>query len=202
MYPVHYHVEHPAQFTRLQLLVRAIAFFALGVVGISFGTVFVFGYVALPAFAAIRLGSRTQETYIADDGAKIVRALHWFAAICAWAGLISDRLPSKSPDETVELVVTPTAHPTARSALWRVVTGIPSALVLALLGGLAGIVWLWAALSILISERVGQYAFEFLVGVQRWSIRLLAYQASLVDDYPPFSFADGAAPLPPARATS
>ena len=32
--------------------------------------------------------------------------------------------------------------------------------------------------------------YRYLVGLQRRSIRLPVYQASLVDEYPPFSFAD------------
>ena len=46
----------------------------------------------------------------------------------------------------------------------------------------------------------GPAAFNYLVGLQRWSIRLLAYQASLVDEYPPFSFADAPIEMPTARA--
>lgn len=199
-YPVHFHAPHPEHFTRLQLLVRLVAFIALGILGLSFGSFFVFAYLALPVFAAIRLASRPPEAYLDEDGPQIVRVLHWIAAISAWIGLVADRLPAHSPDETVELEVRRTAHPTVKNAMWRVIAGIPSALVLALLGFIGGLVWLWAALTILVSERVGNGAFDFLVGLQRWSIRLLAYQASLVDEYPPFSFSD-LVPAPDQRAT-
>jgi hypothetical protein len=192
-YPVHYAVDRPARFTRLQLGLRVMAFFALGIVGLSFGSVFWLGYLALPVFAAIRLAPRAAGAYLDVDAPRIVRVLHWFAAISAWLGLVSDRLPDKTPAETVELAVQPRGRPTARNAVWRLLAGIPSALVLSLLGVMGMFVWLWAALSILIHERVGAGAFDFLVGLQRWSIRLLAYQASLVDEYPPFSFSDGGA---------
>lgn len=33
-------------------------------------------------------------------------------------------------------------------------------------------------------------ASAYLLGLQRWSVRMLAYQACLTDAYPPFSFAD------------
>jgi hypothetical protein len=70
-------------------------------------------------------------------------------------------------------------------------------------GWLGVFVWLWAALSILLFQRVGPHAFGYLVGVQRWSVRLLAYQASLVDEYPPFSFSDAPpAALPRADVVS
>ena len=60
-YPVHYHVTKPAQFTRIQLLVRVVAFCALGLLGLSFGSVFWFAYLALPAFAAVRLATKPAE---------------------------------------------------------------------------------------------------------------------------------------------
>jgi hypothetical protein len=204
-YPVHYSVEHPPRFSRINLLVRAVAFIALGVCGLSFGTVFVVAYLIFPVIAAIRLSSTGDpEAYLRQDGPRVVAALRWLAAICAWTGLVAERLPSRSPTETVRVEVDETLHRTATpsSAIWRVLSGIPSALVLAILGWLGMFVWLWAALSILIHERIGAGAFQYLVGLQRWSIRLLAYQASLVDEYPPFSFSDPAPELPAARATT
>lgn len=206
-YPVHFDVAHPPRYSRLQLLIRLVAFCALGILGLSFGTAFVFGYLALPVFAAIRLGSHEPAAYLGEDGPRVTRILHWFAAASAWAGLLTDRLPSKAPAETVDLTVTPVVsptatHPTPGSAMWRVLSGLPSAFVLALLGFVGGFVWLWAAITILVNEKVGEGAFHFLAGIQRWSLRLLAYQASLVDEYPPFSFTDTESPaLPSARAT-
>lgn len=190
-YPVHYSVQRPERFRRLQLAIRIVAFFALGTLGVSFGAVFLFAYLALPVIAVSRLAAgRTPEAYVREDGERILAALRWLAAVCAWAGLIADRLPARSPDETVTLALDGTAHPSASSGAWRVITGIPSAFVLAILGSLGVLAWLWAALSVLATERVGPRCFGFLLGLQRWSLRLLVYQASLVDAYPPFSFED------------
>lgn len=201
-YPVHYFVSRPLRFTRVQLVARIVAFCALGVVGISFGTIFLFAYLALPVLAAIRLGSQGSDSYLADDGPRLVGALRWFAAVCAWAGLVADHVPGREPADMVQVRMTPRAGMSSRTAIWRVVTGIPSAFVLAVLGCIASLVWLWAAVSVAVTERVGQTAFRYLAGIQRWSIRLLAYQASLVDEYPPFSFGDTEAPtLPTAQAT-
>jgi len=202
-YPVHYSVERPRHFTRLQLLIRVVAFCALGVVGLSFGAVFMFAYLALPVFAASRLAANHRpDAYVDRDGPRVIAALRWFAAVSAWAGLVAEHLPARSPAETVTLEAETRTPPTAGSAIWRVVSGLPSAVVLAVLCWFGIFVWLWAALSILVVQRVGPGAFEYLVGLQRWSIRLLAYQASLTDEYPPFSFSDGAAPmLPTARVT-
>lgn len=199
-YPVHYRIERPSELAPLQLLARIVAFCALGMLGISFGSVFAFAYLVLPVIAAARLTGRDATAYVADDGPRITSALRWFAAVSAWAGLVSDRLPARRPDEILALEIEGAAHPTPSSAMWRLISGLPSALVLCFLGWIGVFVWLWAALSILFTRRIGPGAFDYLVGLQRWSIRLLAYQASLVDEYPPFSFADPEpASIPPAR---
>ena len=202
MYPVHYFVEKPERSSRLQLLVRVIAFAALGVLGVSFGMVFLFAYLALPVFATSRLAaSPTPKSYFETDGPRVLTVLRWFAAVSAWAGLVAERLPGRNPDESVRLEIDGWAAPHASNAPWRVISGLPSALVLAVLGWFGVFVWLWAALSILVAQRVGPRTFRYLVGLQRWSIRLLVYQASLVDDYPPFSFADSTSPTEFPRAS-
>lgn len=203
-YPVRYSVNRPERFTRLQLLVRVVAFIALGALGLSFGSLFAFAFLALPVYAASRLAYRDDaRSYLDEDGPRVVKALHWFAALCAWAGLIAETLPGRQPDEAVDLRVENTAQrPTSPSAILRVLVGLPSALILMLLYSIGALVWLWAALSILVTERVGQGSFDYLVGLQRWTVRLLAYQASLIDDYPPFSFADVPPALPSATTTT
>jgi hypothetical protein len=180
-----------------------VAFCALGVLGLSFGMVFLFAYLALPVFAASRLASgRDPDLYLEREGQYIRSALRWFAALSAWAALVAEHLPGSSPEEAVVVEIEGWSNPTPSSAFWRILTGLPSAIVLALLGWIGVLVWIWAAFSILFVQRVGPHAFNYLVGIQRWSIRLLAYQASLVDEYPPFSFEDTvpARPFPTARA--
>lgn len=188
VYPVHYQVEQPRSFSPLQLLIRIIAFGALAIVGISLGGVFMFAYLALPLVAAVRISARGGAEYVQEDGPRIVGMLRWLGAIAAWVGLTTDRLPIATYAETVVLDVERTARPTAGSAMWRIVTGLPSAFVLSILCWFGVFVWLWAALTILFVRRVGDRTFGYLTGLQRWSARLLAYQASLVDEYPPFSF--------------
>jgi len=187
-YPVHYTVEKPSRYTRLQLGIRLIASLALGLLGLSLGLIYLVAYVVAPAYAASRLSSG--GAYLREDGPKVARALSWFAAVYAWFALVTDGLPARAPDERVQVVVEPMGTPSAGSAAWRLLLGLPSAFALAILGCIGGLVWLWSVLNVLFFERVGDGAHAYLVGVQRWSVRLLAYQASLVDVYPPFSFDD------------
>jgi len=201
-YPVHYTAVKPDRYTRVQLGIRMLAFIALGLVGLSLGTVFVIAYVALPAFAAARLGRREPEEYLASDGPRVVRLLRWFASVYAWFALVSDSVPLGEDELTVKVEVEPCGRPTPGAALVRVLTGLPSAIVLALLGFIGCFVWLWAAVNVLVRDRVGDTTFAYLAGLQRWSIRLLAYQAALVDGYPPMSFEDAPPHLPAARVAS
>jgi hypothetical protein len=198
-FPVHYLAEKPVRYSRPQLVVRLIALIVLGAVGLSLGLVYFLAYLSLPAFAALRLGSHGDpERYLREDGPRIVRALRWFAAIYAWFGLVVEKLPDRSPVDTVHVDVEPMGRPNPASALVRLILGIPSAIVLAVLAWLAAFVWLWSAIVVLFRQRVGRGSHAYLTGVQRWSIRLLAYQASLIDVYPPFSFADTPPPAPHA----
>jgi hypothetical protein len=64
-------------------------------------------------------------------------------------------------------------------------------------------VWIIAAISILLNGTYPDWGLGFIRGYLRWNARLLAYMASLVDEYPPFSFENGGAvaPTPPAPAS-
>ena len=198
-YPVSFDVERAARFTRVQLLIRLAALMALAILGVSFGTVFWVGYLLLPIYAASRIASvGSAARYAQADGPRVMRVLHWYAAISSWAGLVTEALPAGDPAETVRVTLDST--PVASSpvaALLRILTGSLSALLLCFFGFIGVFVWIWAAFSIRVSEGVGPGAVSYLVGLQRWGMRLLVYQACLVDRYPPFSFGDG--PPPAAR---
>ena len=50
---------------------------------------------------------------------------------------------------------------------------------------------------ILVRETYPAALYDFQRGVLRWQARLLAYHASLVDEYPPLAFYTGPEPAPP-----
>src|SRR5262245_19534056 len=158
-YPVHFSAARPEHFTRLQLLLRVAVFIALGVLSVSFGTIFAFVYLALPLYAASRLASLgSAHAYLHEDGPRVKKALHWLASVFAWVGLVVDRLPAHQANETVTVEIDDTSpEPTPGTAIARILTGLPSALVLLILGWLGMFVWLWAALSILFVARVGAW---------------------------------------------
>ena len=85
--------------------------------------------------------------------------------------------------------------------LWLVkwLLAVPHLLALAVLG-LAGVfVWLWALVAIVATGRYPRGAFDYLLGLMRWSWRVLyyLYNAAATDAYPPFTL--GEVPDYPAR---
>ena len=64
---------------------------------------------------------------------------------------------------------------------------IPHALVLYVLGIVAGVVAFIAWFAILFTGKWPVGLQEFVLGVLRWNTRVLAYYHLLVDEYPPFS---------------
>ena len=99
------------------------------------------------------------------------------------------------------LEVRTSGTPTAGSALLRIILVFPHAIVLGLLGICIVFIQTIASIATLISGSYPEWAAKFARGYLRWTARVLAYMASLVEEYPPFSFdADEQAALPEAPA--
>jgi hypothetical protein len=145
--------------------------------------------------AAILIAQKTGERYVAEDGERVTGWIAFVVGLLAYLALLTDELPG-SGRRPVRLEIVRSGSPTVGSALLRIVTAIPSALVLVLLGGVGWFVWLIAAISILLNERYPESVWNFQRGVVRWQARLLGYLASVVAPYPPYSFDTGPATQP------
>ena len=64
---------------------------------------------------------------------------------------------------------------------------IPHLLILIALGLASLLIQLIAFFAILFTKRYPRGLFEFVVGVERWSLRASAYIGLMRDEYPPFS---------------
>jgi hypothetical protein len=194
-YPVTFDVDRPEEpFDKAQIVLRVLLMIVISVIA---GSISGLAYWGLPVVAAILISQRGAERYLADAETGPIRWLRYIMGLFSYIALASDQLPLDRPDD-VNLQVRPTGTPTVGSALLRIILAIPHAIVLAILGIAFAVVWLIAVISILIYGTYPGWAFDFIRGYLRWNARVLAYMASLVDEYPPFSFSDDSPPALPA----
>jgi len=189
--PVTFDVARPETMGRAHVFLRILLLVLVSWIAGS-GTGGGLVYLGLPVVAAILIADRGGARYIAEDGERITKLLIFLVAVLAYVALLTDELPG-SGRSTIRLEIACSGTPTVSSALWRIVKAIPSAIVLGLIGIVSWIVWIIAAIFILAKERYPEGLWKFQRGVVRWEARLLGYLASLVVDYPPFSFDTGPA---------
>jgi hypothetical protein len=203
-HPVHVEVESPVRFDRDQVVLRVVIALALGWLGITYGFVVGLLYVALPVIAAVAATPR--DRFVSDVEPRLWRVLRWMLQLCAYMMLVVDRFPVGADADT-RVTIRFGGSVTPRTALARLVSSIPSAIVLAVLWCVSSLVWIISAVNILVDRRVPDWALAFQRGVLRWNARLVAYHASFIDEYPPFVLdcadADRAVPIDdPARSSS
>jgi hypothetical protein len=114
------------------------------------------------------------------------------ARIGAYLTLLTDRYPSTIDEQAVHLEVDyPDVEPDLNRWLplikWLLVLPHYFVLVAMWLAAIVAVVIAWFA--ILVTGRYPRGLFDFVVGVGRWTWRVMAYAFLLVTDrYPPFSF--------------
>lgn len=196
-YPVQLDVTSPARFDRIQLVVRLAIALALGWIGITSGWLACLLFVMLPVVAAVVISTQGTETYVSDVGPRVWRGLAWLLALSAYMLLLVDRFPLTDDEQaSVRVELTPTGRPSIGSALLRVITSLPSAFVLMLLGIVSFIMLVIGVVAVLAGSPIPESVLAVQRGYLRWQANLLAYHASLVDQYPPFSFDASVAPAP------
>jgi len=180
-HPVELGVEHPKQTARIHVVIRLVllaAFAALGCSGIYW-----FLYLALPALATIAILRKGGERYLTQDAPGIVTVLRWFASAYAYLWLLTDVLPTAA-GSPVDLRIQVGGHPTAGSALLRLLSSVPALVLLSLLSVVAGILWIVGAVVVLVRERIPGPIARFLTLTLRIQFQLVAYHLSLVEAYP------------------
>jgi hypothetical protein len=181
-FPVTLDVERPPVFQRAHVFLRIALLVVIGWIGHPVGLL----WLGLPVIAAILVSQKGGQRYLEEDGPIVVRALNWILDVLAYVALLTDQLPGRG-QHPVRFRVERSGSPTVHSALLRIVYAIPGVLVLAFLTFIGAIVWVIALLFVLVDEKYPAGLWRLLLGLVRWEARLLAYLASLVDRYPPFT---------------
>jgi hypothetical protein len=200
-YPVALTIHSPARYQRVQIPLRILLGIALGFFGITFGWLACALYLVLPVIAAIAVASRGESGFQIRVAPGLRRVIAWLVALDAYLALTADRFPLGDEGRDVHLVVSGLGHPTVGSALLRLITSIPTALVLVVLSAIGMVVWIFGAIAILVSETQPAGLVGFARGLVRWRGRWLAYHASLVDAPPPFALDPDEGSPPPEVVT-
>lgn len=185
-HPVHLRVEPAARLQRIHVLIRLVLLVALGALGGS--SLYWLLYLALPAAVALAVSQAGSERYLAESGPRIARLLRWLAGAYAYLWLLTDAVPSTEPNEErpspVALEIEFGGAPTVGSALLRIVYSLPALILLSILSFAATILWIVAAIWILVAQRTPAGLADFFALTLRYQFRLIAYHLSLVDRYP------------------
>jgi uncharacterized protein DUF4389 len=187
-YPVTFDVERPPVFRRAHVFLRIALLIVVGWIGHPLGLL----WFGLPVVAAILVAQKSGRGYLDEDASRVTVALGWILDVVAYVALLTDELPG-SGRHPVRFEVARSGEPTVGSALLRIVYAIPSVIVLAILIFVGSIVWVIAVFFVLVDQRYPESMWRFLRGLVRWEACLVAYLASLVDRYPPFTLETGSA---------
>jgi uncharacterized protein DUF4389 len=130
----------------------------------------------------------------------------WRVNFYGYGALGTDRYPpftlGPAPDYPAHLEIDyPDDHPTGRQLLSAWLAGVPQYVIAGILGGGAGVAWaaehsiftgligilvLVAALSLAVDGQYPRSLFAYVIGLNRWVIRVVAYGALMTTAYPPF----------------
>jgi len=197
---VTFDIDRQETYDRTQVVIRILVLIVLSILAGALGWVFGALYLAIPVLAAVLISQRGAATYLAESDQNIKRWLAYIFAFYSYLGLLTDKLPGNEPRDVIRFDVQPDGEPSAGNVLLRIILAIPHAIVLGLLGIVAFVLVVVAAIMILVQESYPEGIFSFLRGYQRWQVRMYAYLAGLVQAYPPFAL-DTGSEAPPAPSS-
>jgi hypothetical protein len=96
----------------------------------------------------------------------------------------------QNPDYPVQLEIQYPARLSRLLIFVKSLMVLPHYVALLVLGIGAWIAWVISWFAVLFTGRYPEGLFNFMVGVMRWGVRVVAYQFLLTDQYPPFSLDD------------
>ncbi len=184
-YPVRFEVAYPEETGRWLILAR----WLLGVPQLLVAELMqsLAQLLAFFAFWVILFTGKYPESLFR----LVVGATRWIYNVYCYVLFHDGPYPPFSFDDGVYPHMAYDVQPQEQYNRWlplvKWLLAIPHFIVLMVLGIVAVVVWLFSAVSVVVTGRFPRGAFDFLVGVGRWGARVNAYLLLQVDRYPPFS---------------
>jgi len=183
-YPLTFDVEYPQELSRWLIFVKWLLaiphFFVLYVLGIAAGV------VTFIAFFVILFTKR----YPRGLFEFVVNVNRWTENVYAYIFLLRDEYPPFSGESGKYPVVYDVQYPEQLSR-WLIfvkwLLAIPHVIILFFLFIGQGMALFVAWFAILFTKRFPESLFRFVVGADRWRVRVNAYVNLMRDEYPPFS---------------
>lgn len=186
-YPVTFDIQQQERYDRVHIAIRIVILIILSVIGSVLGLI----YLAVPVFAAIQISQKGAKRYLEESEGNITKWLRWLAGAASYLFLLTDTFPSDEKQSAVRFQVTPSGEPTAGGVLLRIITAIPHAFALAIVGFVTAILLILAAIMVLVQEKYAAGIFGFIKADLRWNARMYVYLAGLAQEYPPFALDTG-----------
>ena len=206
-YPVHVQAELAPDLSRWLWLVKWLLILPHLIVLAFLWIAFV--VLSLGAMVVIAFTGRYPRA-VFDFNLGVLR-WSWRVAYYGYGALGTDRYPpfslDEEPDYPAQLDVDYPAHLSRGLVLvkWWLLA-LPHYLVVGLFAGggwvlwhvgsgsgLIGVLVLIAGVVLAVTGRYPQPVFDFVLGMNRWCLRVAAYAALMTDDYPPFRLDQGGA---------
>ena len=183
-YPVRFDVEYPETLSRLLIFVKWLL--VIPHVIVLYFLQIVSTVLLIIAFFAILITAKYPEGLFKFN----LGVMRWGANVNAYAGLLRDEYPPFSLDAGQYPVTLDVDYPTDLNR-WMVLIKwllvIPHLIIVAILLVVAWIATIVAWFAILFTGSYPKGIFDFVVGVDRWNLRVSAYAGFMTDRYPPFS---------------
>jgi hypothetical protein len=191
----------PSTVRRRDVARRLLALPLLGVAGLLSPWLFALAYAVVPMVAALHLATDGPERFRTHETPRLAAGLAWLLGVQAWSCLLADRLPLRGQEEAARIRAPSRTPPGAFAAAARLVTGLPGAAVVVVLGAAALPAWIATIACALVAGRPPAPLRGLLAAGLAVQARFLVVHASL-GGRPWPRFRPRRAPWRPRRARS
>lgn len=181
-YPLRFDIDYPERLSRWKIFLKWLFFIPAGIIYYLLA----FAILFIPVLAWITILFRKKYPRWWFD--FMVNYLRFSYRLGAYIYLLRDEYPSLDEEQAVHLQVDYPEHLNRWLPTVKWILAIPHFLILYALQTLALVFLLIAWFAILFTGQFPRGLFNFVVGFNRWQLRVNAYAIYLfTDKYPPFS---------------